>query len=80
MYISVLQSKGTKGTKYNIKWKKSTASSYTNVGDFSNTKNNVWSSEKKCGRVKKGKKYNFCVTKKSNYSAKTKIQVDWLLK
>ena len=80
LYCDLLQKTGKKGTKYSAKWKLSTKPSYNFINTFKVSKNNKWIKEKKCGSVKKGKKYNFCITKTNNLSTQSKIEMDWLLK
>ena len=80
MYVSMIQNSGKKNTKYNVKWKLSSKAKYSDVTTFTMKKNKTWSTERKCGKVKKGKKYNFCVAKKNKAGTKSKIELDWLIK
>ena len=80
MYIALIQNSGKKDTKYNVKWKLSSKAKYSDVYTFTMKNNKQWTSEKKCGKVKKGKKYNFCISKNNNAGTQSKIEADWLIK
>ena len=80
LYVSAYQNSGPTGTKYGTYYKLSSKASYSTIATITLNKNKQWSSEKKAGKVKKGKKYNFKVTKLNNPSKKSVVQIDWLLK
>lgn len=80
LYCDLIQKSEKKDTEYLVKWKLADEKSFKTITTYEVSKNKLWLGEKKCGSVKKRKKYDFSITKRSNTTTKSQIEFDWLLK
>lgn len=80
LYAGAKQDSGKSGTKYLVKYKKSSSASYTAPYRLTFNKNGVYSSSMKLTKTNGSTKYNFQLLKENNVSTSSQVSCDLFLK